>query len=108
IVAAVVDLQLPVEPEIAATVIAEPAAAKPARVALPDAEAVAHEASAPAAGELDAHDIMFAHDPLFPNAESEWRTWLHDLEAARGPKPLAVVERMFVTSYVPLCDALAR
>jgi len=33
---------------------------------------------------------------------------MHDLEAARGPKPLAVVERMFVTSYVPLCDALAR
>ena len=30
------------------------------------------------------------------------------MEAARGPKPLAVVERMFVTSYVPLCDAFAR
>ena len=51
---------------------------------------------------------MFSHDPLFPNAESDWRTWMHDLEAARGPKPLAAVERMFVTSYVPLCDAFAR
>jgi hypothetical protein len=56
----------------------------------------------------DAEDIEFSRGPLFPNAESDWRTWMHDLEAARGPKPLAVVERMFVTSYVPLCDAVAR
>jgi hypothetical protein len=75
-----------------------------------EAEVVArvYEESPPAASEVDAHDLVFAHDPLFPNAESEWRTWMHDLEAARGPKPLAVVERMFVTSYVPLSDALAR
>jgi hypothetical protein len=66
--------------------------------------AVAAEAEA----EVDGADIEFARGPLFPNAETEWRTWMHDLEAARGPKPLAVVERMFVTSYVPLCDALAR
>jgi hypothetical protein len=58
--------------------------------------------------EADSDDVVFAHEPLFPNADSEWRTWLHDLEAARGPKPLAVVERMFVTSYVPLCDAVLR
>jgi hypothetical protein len=57
---------------------------------------------------VEAEDIEFSRGPLFPNAESEWRTWMHDLEAARGPKPLAVVERMFVTSYVPLCDAVAR
>ena len=57
---------------------------------------------------VEADDVEFSRGPLFPNAESEWRTWMHDLEAARGPKPLAVVERMFVTSYVPLCDAVAR
>ena len=64
----------------------------------------AHEA----VSSLEAEDIEFSRGPLFPNAESDWRTWMHDLEAARGPKPLAVVERMFVTSYVPLCDAVAR
>ncbi|MES1173705.1 MAG: hypothetical protein ABUL62_05195 [Myxococcales bacterium] len=64
----------------------------------------AHEA----VSAFEAEDIEFSRGPLFPNAESEWRTWMHDLEAARGPKPLAVVERMFVTSYVPLCDAVAR
>jgi hypothetical protein len=77
-----------------------PAEAAPAPVRVEEA----HEAvSAP-----DAEDVEFSRGPLFPNAESDWRTWMHDLEAARGPKPLAVVERMFVTSYVPLCDALAR
>jgi len=61
-----------------------------------------------AAAEATVESIEFAHGPLFPDADSHWRTWMHDLEAARGPKPLGVVERMFVTSYVPLCDALAR
>ncbi|MFZ5890053.1 MAG: hypothetical protein ACOY0T_03215 [Myxococcota bacterium] len=40
--------------------------------------------------------------PLYPNAADEWRGWLRDLIAARGPKPLSAIERMFVTSYVPL------
>ncbi len=75
--------------------------------AVPTAPAPSEE-SAPAAVENDAEDVVFARGPLFPNADTEWRTWLHELEAARGPKPLAVVERMFVTSYVPLCDAVAR
>ncbi|HWA75594.1 MAG TPA: hypothetical protein VG937_24835, partial [Polyangiaceae bacterium] len=44
--------------------------------------------------------------PLYPNAANEWRGWLCDLQAARGPRPLAVIERMFVTSYVPLRNAL--
>jgi hypothetical protein len=30
------------------------------------------------------------------------------LTTARGPKPLSVIERMFVSAYVPLCDAVAR
>jgi hypothetical protein len=60
------------------------------------------------AAETESEDVVFARGPLFPNAETDWRTWMHELEAARGPKPLAVVERMFVSSYVPLCDAYAR
>jgi hypothetical protein len=44
--------------------------------------------------------------PLYPNMEREWRGWLADLKAARGPRPLSVIERMFVTSYVPLRNAV--
>ncbi len=92
---------------IAVAVVAEPAPLplEPS-VAPPQVTRVeeAHEGM-PAA---DGDEIEFSRGPLFPNADSEWRTWMHDLEAARGPKPLAVVERMFVTSYVPLCDAVAR
>lgn len=46
--------------------------------------------------------------PLYPNAPSEWRTWALDLETARGARPLAAVERMFVASYIPLREALMR
>ncbi len=44
--------------------------------------------------------------PLSAAAHREWRSWMQDLESARGPKPLAAVERMFVSKYVPLSDAL--
>lgn len=46
--------------------------------------------------------------PLHPAAATEWQAWVRELESARGPKPLAVVERMFVMSYVPLRDAALR
>jgi hypothetical protein len=49
-----------------------------------------------------------AHGPLNNSAAELWPTWVRDLEGASGPKPLGAVERMFVSSYVPLRDALAR
>ncbi|HEY0464228.1 MAG TPA: hypothetical protein VGC79_08470 [Polyangiaceae bacterium] len=90
--AAVVELELPLPEPVMVPAPAEPEA----------------EAVAAVAVEAPLESVEFARGPLFPNAEHDWRTWMHDLEAARGPKPLGVVERMFVTSYVPLCDALAR
>jgi len=45
--------------------------------------------------------------PLFPEAATSWTAWMRELESTRGPKPLAVVERTFVTSYVPLAHAVA-
>ena len=97
------------QPVAAEPVVAEPVVAEPvAPPSATEAEVVARANEDTAPSEVDAHEVAFAHEPLFPNAGSEWRTWMHDLEAARGPKPLAVVERMFVTSYVPLCDAFAR
>ncbi|HEY3668217.1 MAG TPA: hypothetical protein VGL19_19575 [Polyangiaceae bacterium] len=95
-------LALDVQLELHLQLQTEAARALAAPVAAPAAEE-----SAPAISEGD-EDVSFARGPLFPNADTEWRTWLHELEAARGPKPLAVVERMFVTSYVPLCDAVSR
>jgi hypothetical protein len=50
----------------------------------------------------------FERGPLFPSAAQDWRTWAEELTAARGPKPLSVIERMFVSAYVPLADAVAR
>ncbi|HEY6078310.1 MAG TPA: hypothetical protein VIW29_05880, partial [Polyangiaceae bacterium] len=50
----------------------------------------------------------FLRGPLYASAESDWRTWADELTTARGPKPLSVIERMFVSAYVPLADAVAR
>jgi hypothetical protein len=46
--------------------------------------------------------------PLHERAHESWPAWLRDLEGARGPRPLASVERMFAKSYVPLRDACLR
>jgi hypothetical protein len=94
VAAPVIELELELE-------LAEP-------VAAPTPAEETAEVMTNVATEAALENIEFARGPLFPNADGEWRTWMHDLEAARGPKPLAVVERMFVTSYVPLCDAFAR
>lgn len=50
----------------------------------------------------------FARGPLYASAPADWRAWADELTLARGPKPLSVIERMFVSAYVPLADAVAR
>jgi len=47
-------------------------------------------------------------DPFNQLATREWKTWKTNLEAARGPKPLSVIERMFVTDYTRLREAVRR
>lgn len=39
---------------------------------------------------------------------AEWRQFAVELDAARGPKPVQVVERLYATRYLPLVAALAR
>ena len=39
---------------------------------------------------------------------AEWRTHAIELDKARGPKPVAVIERLFTTRYAPLVGALGR
>lgn len=46
--------------------------------------------------------------PLDPAAANDWQRWVRELETTRGPKPLAVIERTFVSAFVPLCDARSR
>jgi hypothetical protein len=41
-------------------------------------------------------------------ARAKWEGWIAELERARGPKPLSVVERMFVSAYIPLQQAVLR
>lgn len=66
-----------------------------------EVESVAPEAHAqPHAVDLD--------DPFSRLAQREWRAWQSNLEGARGPRPLAAVERMFVTDYTRLREACRR
>lgn len=41
-------------------------------------------------------------------SSSEWRAFALDLDAAKGPKPAGVIDRLFATRYMPLLGALAR
>lgn len=74
----------------------EPAAANPppARPALEAASAEGGTSTEP--------------DPFDAFARDNWRSWVRELDAARGPKPLAVIERLFVTAYMRLDAALER
>jgi hypothetical protein len=38
--------------------------------------------------------------------EEAWRAWTLQLVAARGPQPLAALERLFTDSYMPLANAI--
>ncbi len=40
-------------------------------------------------------------------SDNRWRTWTLQLAAARGPQPLAMLEKLFAESYMPLANALA-
>jgi hypothetical protein len=40
-------------------------------------------------------------------AACDWRMCANDLRVARGPKPLTLVERLFMSRYAPLVEAIA-
>jgi hypothetical protein len=44
---------------------------------------------------------------LLVEKEEPWRAWTLQLTAARGPQPLAVLEKLFAESYMPLTNAVA-
>lgn len=58
--------------------------------------------------EAGARSDLDPQDRFNQLAEREWKNWVKNLEAARGPKPLSVIERMFVTDYIRLREAVRR
>lgn len=94
------------EPEVVqAVAVAEkqPVQVQPAR---PEPIAVAEGLPAPAiAPRMPAIDPS---DPFNQLAQKEWRTWRDALAHAAGPRPLAAIERMFVTDYTRLAEATRR
>jgi hypothetical protein len=99
----------PTERPVAGSSPVEEAAEEP--LATPDAPSAASESERPlfAAEAAETSQIRpAALGPLHERATEQWPVWLRDLEGARGPKPLASIERMFAKSYVPLRDAWLR
>ena len=97
-----------------AVAAAEAAPAPTAQVSLPAHEAApSHEEPAADVAPEPSHEEPVAAPtptldvpPLYPKAKEEWPGWVRDLANTRGPRPLAVIERTFVTSYVPLLGAV--
>lgn len=102
------DACAPMDPEA-------PAAREPARAAAArDAHAHLYEPRRPQRPEEVAVETasipVRARDTGAARAvtSAEWRSMAVELDAARGPKPVRVIEQLFMTRYVPLVGALAR
>ena len=93
------------EPELAESAVATAPPPEPPAPAVEAAPAPVAAEPAPVA-ESPAERPSLDVPPLYPRAKEEWPGWVRDLEATRGPRPLAVIERTFVTSYVPLLGAV--
>jgi hypothetical protein len=88
-------------------------ASEPAAAPVPPNEL----ASIPSGGEPDLHALPAAFPALslarhtagatVVDREETWRAWTLQLVAARGPQPLAALERLFTDSYMPLSNAIA-
>ncbi len=83
---------------------AAPSADEPLRAPREDRRPVA--GALPARRQTEA-DEPASPSPLVADAATRWPTWVEELDATRGPKPLAAVERLFVSTYLPLRDAHA-
>ncbi len=60
---------------------------------------------APAAA-AEAHDAELSHERFLHAAT--YRAYAVELDAARGPRPVAAIEKLFVDRYLPLLGAVAR
>ncbi len=89
----------------------EPAAIEPAAEGATDDPHAAHAIDAARAPHHDAsmpHPSRAATAGVTASGPSDfWRGWALSLGAARGPQPLANLERLFAECYVPLANAIA-
>jgi hypothetical protein len=62
----------------------------------------------PALGREDAREEkpVPVEKGLVEEKREAWRAWTLQLTAARGPQPLAVLEKLFAESYMPLANAI--
>ncbi len=110
----------------ASSIPAEPSAKRTVRGLSPLDAAARSEAEVPPAKPTYVSDTLPPPPPLpadlathsspppTPSAlervlsSSEWRAFAMDLDAAKGPKPAGLIDRLFATRYMPLLGALAR
>ena len=95
-------------PPATSTTTANEAVLSPLEQALIEAVQAPVLAAAATEQHSQAHKETPPRAPLHPEAAVRWRDWMRQLDEARGPKPLALVEQLFVNAYVPLADAAAR
>ena len=64
--------------------------------------------TAPAlATEVPSTPLRHTAGAVLVERQEPWRAWTLQLSAARGPQPLASLEKLFVEAYMPLANALA-
>jgi hypothetical protein len=89
--------------------LARPASA-PSAMTGPDLEPPTRpeEAETPEPDKPSVHSAMDRHTAGIGAGvdDGPWRSWTLALTAAKGPQPLAAFERIFVQSYLPLCQAV--
>ena len=91
------------DPTAPAPLAVQGGATEPAAEVASDAAA----SSAPSAPSAPS-STSAAEDPFDAFARQHWKSWIRELESARGPKPLALIERMFVSAYTRLDTAVQR
>jgi len=64
-------------------------------------------APAPTPAPLPSPSPRHTAGALLVEKEEPWRAWTLQLTAARGPQPLAVLEKLFAESYMPLTNAIS-
>jgi len=78
--------------------------------ALADPGPSQEELRAEARAEEEALELIVAEQQRVARLvhSATWRTYAMDLDAARGPKPASMVEKLYAQRYVPLIGAIAR
>jgi hypothetical protein len=52
-------------------------------------------------------EALAVESPVPVEKREAWRAWTLQLTAARGPQPIAILEKLFAESYMPLANAIA-